>query len=160
MLHFQAQIEIIGVNPYVLLPDTVLQNLFQQAGKDRGKIPVRMKIDGHEFTQTLVKYSGHWRLYLNMPMRKAAGKDVGDTAAFEVEFDPQERTVPMHPKFRQALDAHPAAARAFERLSPSRQLEILRYLAALKTEASIDRNVDRAMRFLTGEARFAGRDKP
>ena len=61
-LKFKAKIEIIGVNPFVSLPERVLQKVFRQAGKDKGKIPIKMKIDGHEFTQTLIKWSGFWRL--------------------------------------------------------------------------------------------------
>src|SRR5690349_20265211 len=95
---FSAKIEIIGVNSFVFVPGKVLNELFIQAGITKGKIPVNMTIDGHAFTQTLVKYSGHWRLYLNMPMRKAAGKDVGDKAVFELSFNPIKKEVPMHPK--------------------------------------------------------------
>jgi hypothetical protein len=87
MIKFRAKIEIIGVNPFVFLPDRVLQEVFTQAGKSKGKIPVKMKIDGHEFVQTLIKWSGSWRLYLNTPMRKAARKDVGDVADFEIAYD-------------------------------------------------------------------------
>src|ERR1700751_5285762 len=94
---FKAKIEIIGVNPFVFLPEKVLNKIFIQAGKSKGKIPVRIKIDGHEFIQTLIKYSGHWRLYLNTPMRKAAKKEVGDRATFEIEFDKVERKITMHP---------------------------------------------------------------
>src|SRR4051812_9299907 len=100
---FTAEIQIIGINPFVFLPENVLKALFKQAGKDKGKVPVKMKIDAHPFIQTLIKYSGQWRLYLNTPMRKAAGKEVGDTANFEVSYDPVEREVRMHPKFQDAL---------------------------------------------------------
>jgi Domain of unknown function (DUF1905) len=61
---FKATIDIIGVNPFVLLPDPVLKNIFKQAQKDKGPIPVRGTINGHPFIQTLVKYSGYWRLYI------------------------------------------------------------------------------------------------
>ncbi len=119
-----------------------------------------MKIDGHEFIQTLIKYSGHWRLYLNMPMRKAAGKDVGDMATFEVAFDAGERKVPVHPKLQKALDENEAAKLTFNALSPSRRLEIVRYINFLKTEETVEKNVMRAISFLSGEAKFVGRDKP
>ncbi|MES2555292.1 MAG: YdeI/OmpD-associated family protein [Bacteroidota bacterium] len=158
--HFSATIEIIGINPFVFLPEDVLKAVFLQAGKEKGKIPVKMTIDGHEFPQTLVKYSGHWRLYLNTPMRKAAGKDVGDTAVFGIWFDPEERIVPMHPKFSKALDENPDARELFESLPPSRRLEIVRYLSFLKTEESLDRNITKAIGFLLGKDRFIGRDKP
>ena len=75
---FSSKIQIIGVNPYVLLPASVLKNLFKEAGKNKGPIPVRGTLNENPFTQTLVKYSGRWRLYLNTPMRKAAGIDEGD----------------------------------------------------------------------------------
>lgn len=157
---FSATIDIIGINPFVFLPEEVLNAVFLQAGKDKGKIPVKITIDGHEFPQTLVKYSGHWRLYLNMPMRQAAGKDVGDTAAFGIRFDPEERVVPMHPKFSKALDENKDAREVFENLPASRRLEIVRYLSFLKTEESLDRNTAKAIGFLLGKERFIGRDKP
>lgn len=157
---FSAQIEIIGINPFVYLPDDVLQSIFIQANKDRGKIPVTIKIEGHEFTQTLIKYSGHWRLYLNTPMRKAAHKEVGDTVTIEIRYDPKERTIPPHPKFIEALNQNQEAKDAYDNLRPSLQLEIVRYLSFLKTEESIDRNVTRAVNFLLGKQRFIGRDKP
>lgn len=160
MIKFKAKIEIIGVNPFVFLPEKVLQQIFAQAGKDKGKIPVRIKIDGHEFPQTLIKWSGSWRLYLNTPMRKAAKKDVGDVANFEIAYDTIERNVPMHPKFEKALLENKDAKRVFDSLRPSLQLEINRYLNFLKTESSVDRNVTKAIKFLLGNGRFVARDKP
>ena len=160
MFKFKAKIEIIGVNPFVFLPAKVLDQIFRQAGKNKGKIPVRMKIDGHEFTQTLIKWSGAWRLYLNTPMRKAAKKEVGDTASFEIAYDPLERTVPIHPAFEKALRENKEAKKVFEGLRPSLQLEINRYFNFLKTESSVDRNVARAIQFLLGKGRFVARDKP
>ena len=157
---FTAEIEIIGINPFVYLPDSVLKAIFIQAGKEKGKIPVKMKIDGHEFPQTLIKYSGHWRLYLNTPMRQAAKKEVGDKAVFEIRFDPEERIIPIHPKFTKALQENKDAQKIFDSLRPSLQLEIVRYLSFLKTEESIDRNVSKAINFLLGKQRFIGRDKP
>jgi hypothetical protein len=160
MIKFRAKIEIIGVNPFVFLPDRVLQEVFMQAGKSKGKIPVTMKIDGHEFVQTLIKWSGSWRLYLNTPMRKAAQKEVGDVANFEIAYDPIVRTVPMHPKFEKALRENKKAKKVFDSLRPSLQLEINRYFSFLKTESSVDRNVAKAIQFLLGNGRFVARDKP
>ena len=36
---FRAKIEIIGVNPFVFLPEGVLNEIFKQANKTRGKFP-------------------------------------------------------------------------------------------------------------------------
>lgn len=157
---FKAKIKIIGVNPFVFLPKRVLHDVFKQAGKDKGKIPVKIKIDGHEYIQTLIKYSGHWRLYLNTPMRKSVNRDVGDIAVFEITFDPAKREIPPHPKFVKALAENKTAKIIFESLRPSRKLEILRYLSFLKTEESVDRNIARAINFLLSKGRFIGRGKP
>ncbi len=160
MQSFATKIEIIGINPFVFIPKVVLNRIFEQAGKSKGKIPVRIKIEGHEFQQTLLKYDGHWRLYLNAPMRTAAEKEVGQIARIEIEFDPIERKIPFHPKFRKALDQNAKANEIFDSLSPSLQKEILRYISFLKTEESVDRNVKRAVNFLLGKERFIGRAKP
>jgi uncharacterized protein YdeI (YjbR/CyaY-like superfamily) len=48
----------------------------------------------------------------------------------------------------------------FEGLRPSRQREIVRYIASLKSPASRQRNVGRAIAFLIGEGRFVGLDRP
>jgi Domain of unknown function (DUF1905) len=157
---FSAKIEIIGINPFVYVPDAILASIFTQAKKDKGKIPVKLKIDDHEFPQTLIKYSGYWRLYLNTPMRKSANKDVGDKAVFELKFDPEERIIPAHPKFTKALKENKAAKQIFDNLRPSLQLEIVRYLSFLKTDESLDRNIIKAINFLLGKQRFIGRDKP
>lgn len=157
---FSAEIQIIGVNPFVFLPDTVLASIFEQAKKSKGKIPVKIKIEGHEFIQTLIKYSGYWRLYLNTPMRKIAKKEVGDTANFEIAFDPEERVIPMHPKLFKALEENLEAQNIFDGLRPSLKLEIVRYISFLKTEETINKNVLRAINFLLGKERFIGRDKP
>jgi uncharacterized protein DUF1905/bacteriocin resistance YdeI/OmpD-like protein len=157
---FSATIEIIGINPFVFIPEDILKSIFVQADKDKGKIPVKLRIEGHEFPQTLIRYSGHWRLYLNTPMRKAAKKDVGDSAEFELWFDPGIRVLPMHPALKTALDANKQAKKVFDKLPPSLRQEIIRYLSFLKNTDSVERNVNKAIDFLLGKQRFIGRDKP
>jgi hypothetical protein len=148
---FSAKILKIGVNPYVLLPKRILHSIFKQAGKDKGPIPVQGTFEGKTFTQTLVKYQGAWRLYLNTPMRKNAGKDVGDGVEVSIGFDPRPRDVPMHPKFAKVLAKNVDARASFDKLSPSRKKEILRYLRSMKTEESLDRNIERVIAHLTGK---------
>ena len=159
MKSFSAKVQIIGVNPYVLLTASLLKYLFQKSGKDKGAIPIKLKIGGRDFIQNLVKYSGKWRLYLNAPMRKVAGKDVGDIIEIQIDFDPKPRTTSMHPKLKKAFKENLNAKKAFERLSPSRQKEILRYINFLKSEESVDKNIHRAIAHLTSSKPFIGRKK-
>lgn len=160
MKSFEAILEIIVGNPFVFVPDKILAHLFQKAQKNRGPIPVHGKINGKSFRQTLVKYSGHWRLYINMKMLKNSPKRIGEKIKVDIAYDPSDRTIPMHPKLKESLDNHIAAKEVFETLAPSRQKEIIRYIAHLKSEESVDRNITRAINFLLGHGRFVGRDKP
>lgn len=160
MQRFKAEIQIIGINPYVLLPDEVLTAIFRQAGKDKGPIQVRGTINGNPYTQTLVKYSGMWRLYINLTMLRNSPKRIGEVIEVTVEFDPEQRVIPPHPKLISALNEDHEAKRVFDSLRPSLQLEIVRYISRLKSEESVDRNVVRAIDFLLGRGRFVGRDKP
>ena len=151
MEKFTAKILKIGINPYVGLPEDVLNILFKQADKNKGPIPVRGTLDGKRFKQTLVKYQGAWRLYLDNPMRQDAGIDVGDDAKVEIEFDPEPRIVPIHPKFARALSRNKEAKAAFEQLAPSRQREILRYLNSMKTDEALVRNIEKVIPHLLGQ---------
>jgi Bacteriocin-protection, YdeI or OmpD-Associated/Domain of unknown function (DUF1905) len=125
---FNAKIQIIGVNPYVLLPDTVLKNIFKTAGKDKSPVPVKGLIEGNAYKQTLVKFSGKWRLYINGPMLKASKKSVGDLINLTIAFDPAERKETIHPTLAKALNENAIAKKVFESLTPSRQKEIIRYI--------------------------------
>jgi hypothetical protein len=148
---FRATIGILGVNPYVLLPSGHLKALFKAAGREKGPLPVKGELDGVAFKQTLVKYQGAWRLYLNTPMRRAVGKDVGDRLEVSVELDAEPRVEPMPRKLEQALRKHRAARTAFEALSPHRKKEIMRYLNSMKTAESLERNVATVVQHLAGE---------
>lgn len=157
---FSAVIDIIGINPFVFVPADILQAIFKQAGKDKGHIPIKGKINGKPYTQTLVRYSGHWRLYINTTMLKDSPKRIGETVELTITFDPADRSITPHPKLLAAINANKTAKEVFESLPPSRRHEIIRYIANLKTEESIDRNITKAINFLIGKERFAGRDKP
>ena len=160
MLKFQATIEIIGINPFVFVPDKVLKSIFKQAGKEKGHIPIRGTVNRKPYRQTLVKFKGSWRLYINTTMLKDSPRKIGETITVAVEFDPADRSIKLHPKLVMALKKNLKASLKFKSLAPSRQNEIVRYISYLKTEESVDRNVAKAIGFLLGKERFVGRDKP
>lgn len=160
MKKFSATVRKIGVNPYVAVPPDVLKALFTQAGQDRRPIPVRGRLNGQPFLQTVVKYAGAWRLYLNTEMRTATGTSVGDVVTVALGFDAKPRDVPMVPQLARALARAPKAKAAFDLLAPSRQKEILRYLGSLKNETTVTKNVDKVIRHLeTPPGALSGRAK-
>lgn len=160
MDQFKALIDIIGINPFVFVPESILANIFKQAGKDKGHIPVCGSVNGNPYMQTLVKYKGAWRLYINTNMLKNSPKRIGEEIDITIAFDPQDRTLTPHPKWVAALAKNKKAKTVFDQLSPSKQKEIIRYLAQLKSEESIKQNIEKALGFLMGKNRFLGRDKP
>ena len=144
----------------MLVPDEVLSAIFRQAQKDKGAIPIRGTINGSPYKQTLVRFRGDWRLYINMIMLKNSPKRIGETVEISVEFDPVKRVIEPHPTFVKALKENKEAETIFNNLRPSLKLEIVRYISFLKTEESVDRNVPKAINFILGKGRFVGRDKP
>lgn len=157
---FSAEIKMIGINPYVSVPELILKSIFIEAKRDKGPIQIRGLINENPYLQTLVKYAGEWRLYINTKMLEQSPKRIGEKIAVVISFDPEERIIEMHPALKAAIDHNKTAKSVFERLPPSRQKEIVRYISHLKTEEKIMENVTRAINFLLGKEKFAGREKP
>lgn len=155
---FRATLEIIGINPYVSVPDRILRSLFKVAGKEKGVIPVKGTVNDRSYTQSLVRYRGAWRLYINSIMLHRSPKRIGEILSISIAFDTADRTVPIHPALKKAFAKNKKAKNVFESKPPSFQKEINRYLHSLKSEESVSRNVERAIRFLTGKGNFVGRE--
>ena len=160
MHHFKAELQIIDGNPFVFVPEEVLRALMSRVEKTKGPIPVRGKVNEVSFKQTLVKFRGAWRLYINMKMLPDSPRRIGEVIALQVEYDPSDRSIAPHPKLVLALAENVEAKQAFDSLPASLKKEIVRYISHLKREESIDRNVKRAVSFLLGNERFVGRDSP
>jgi hypothetical protein len=160
MYQFNAEIDIIGGNPFVFVPEGILLAIFKQAGKDKGPIPIFGTLNERPYRQTLVKYDGQWRLYINTAMLKNSPKRIGEMVEITVGFDPKSRAIEPPESFLKALNENEEAKAVFDGLPASRKLEIVRYLARLKSEETLEKNVLRAIRFLLGQERFIGRDKP
>ena len=157
---FIAELAIVDGNPFVSVPSPVLSDLFAEAGRSKSPIPVRGTINGRPFQQTLVRFRGAWRLYVNMTMLDDSPRRIGELIEVAVSFDPSDRAIEPHPKLLAMLEANRDARNVFDALAPSRQMEIVRYIDGLKSEESVDRNVRRARDFLLGNGRFVGRDRP
>lgn len=158
--NFTAEIKIIGINPYVSIPNEILEAIFSDAAKNKGPIPIYGTVNEKPYLQTLVKYKNEWRLYINAIMLENSPKRIGEMITIAVAFDAKERIIEMHPLLKKALAENQNANAIFEKLPPSRRKEIIRYISFLKTEKKVKENVQKAINFLLGEERFIGRDKP
>jgi hypothetical protein len=167
LLTFSETISIINGNPYVRPPDDVLNEIFEQAGRDTSPIPIKGTINGAAFHQSLVRYMGDWRLYVNIWMATAAKLEfsksvtevVGQQVEFAITFDPSPPTYEMSPFLEKALKDHPRTWKAWGELTPGRQKEVLRYFSFLKSDEARERNLERLLKVLGGEeGRFMARD--
>ena len=162
-VRFRAEISIRGINPYVHVSAEIAETL--KAGWRR-PMPVRVQIDGEPNPAWPINMmpvgDGSFYLYLHAKVREASQTKVGDRVTVAISFDAQYRGGPAHPMpplFAEMLEANPAARRGWEALPPSRQKEILRYLAGLKSSDARRRNIVRAMHVLAGgRARFMARE--
>lgn len=69
----------------------------------KGNIPVLITVDGHKFEHTLLpSRNGHYLAY-NEFIRKAVGKDIGDTVHITLEKDTKERKYTAPPHIEKAL---------------------------------------------------------
>jgi len=160
MQEFYAKLELIGINPFVSVPIDILENIFSESGMKNGHIPIKGEVNQIPYKQTLVKFRGSWRLYINMKMLKNSPQRIGELIKLTIEFDRDDRNIEPHRLLVSAFSENPEAKTVFENLSISKQQEIIRYIFCLKTEESVIKNVQRAINFLNGKERFLGRDKP
>ncbi len=162
-LSFSATIQIHGINPYIYVSAARAKRIKADWKKP---LPVIVRIDGKPdegwHINMMPMGEGDFYLYLHGDVRKAAGKDTGDKVKVEVEFDTSYKSGPTHlmpAALRDALKKNAKAQTVWDALIPSRQKEILRYLAALKSEEAVQRNIEKVLHVLSGKGgRFMARD--
>ena len=159
MFKFKAQLEIIGINPFVYIPDEVLDAVFKEAGRNKGPIPINGTINEKAYTQTLVRFKGAWRLYINKIMLSDSPRKIGEYLDVTIKFDPRDRSVEPHSDFAIALQKNKTAEKVFLQIPPFLRKEIIRYINSLKTPEKRAENIEKAIGFLLGKNKFIGRDK-
>jgi hypothetical protein len=144
MMHtFKAKIYKTGINAAVDVPPEVTKGM----AAEKGYIRIKGTINGFGFAQTLVPVKdAAYRLFVNIPMLKGGNAPIGDTAEFAIEqdFTKKEDYYPMVPKLEERIKAEKLMY-AFEALSPSRKKDILKYLGYIKTEATLQKNIDKVI---------------
>lgn len=162
-MKIQTVILLNKINPYVLVDASRARRL--KAGWKR-PMPVLVQVNGEPKPPWRINMmpagNGSFYLYLHGVVRKASRTAVGDRVEISISFDKNYRGGPMHemPRaFANQLGTTPKAQTAWNRLPPSRKKEILRYFAMLKSDAARQRNVEKAIRVLSGSPeRFLARD--
>jgi hypothetical protein len=161
--HVTGRIEIVGVNPYVVVD---AENATALRPEWRKPMPVLVKINGETTppwrTNMMPTGHGDFRLYLHGEMRKVSGTAVNDVVTLEISFDEDYRNGPLHSMpewFQKELDKDDAVSSNWMNLTPSRQKEVLRYFARLQSDEAKERNLKQILLALRGEViHYMGRD--
>jgi hypothetical protein len=162
MLKFTSYIKIIGVNPYVLVSASRAAKLKKGWKKP---MPVIVQVNGKPKEGWKINMmptgKGSFYLYLSGVVRKASGTKTGDKVEIDLQFDSSYKSGPAHAlpaQFKKALGKNANARKAWAQLTPSRQKEILRYFASLKSKEALERNIHKALNVLKGNReRFMAR---
>jgi uncharacterized protein DUF1905 len=145
---FSAPIIKLGINACLNVPEKIVKSLLAAARKKSAPVQVKCVLNGVDFDANVVRYSGDWRLYLNLVTRKAAGCDIGDKVKIQLTYDPSVRMPPMPEPFRQAVRGNSDLQKAW-RLRPSaKRREILQSLNDKKSDAELAPDITKTIELL------------
>ena len=119
-----------GNNTGIEVPADVVESL--GAGK---RPPVVVNVNGFEYRSTVAPMGGRYLLPFSAARRRESGIKGGDAIDVELTVDTAPRVVDVPADLQAALDASPAAATAWEKLSYSnRKAQVESVLGAKAAE--------------------------
>ena len=145
---FSAPIIKLGINACLNVPEKIVKSLLATAGKKSAPVQVKCVLNGVEFDANVVRYSGDWRLYLNLVTRRAAGSDIGDKVKIHLAYDPSIRMPPIPEQFRQALRGDPDLQKAWRLRPTAKRREILQSLNGKMNAAELARGIAETLELL------------
>ncbi|MES2650396.1 MAG: YdeI/OmpD-associated family protein [Bacteroidota bacterium] len=140
---FTAKIYKIGINWAVDVPAEISEKMVPE----KGYIRIKGKINDFDFIQTLVPVKNSlYRLFVNFMMMKGGKTALGEIASFSIEqnFTQVEKIYSMPKQLAEALDKHQVTD-AFNKLTPSRIKDILKYLSYVKTDETMKKNIEKVI---------------
>jgi hypothetical protein len=115
-------------------------------GLSAGKRPaVAVTINGYTYRSTIASMGGRFLLPVSAEVRKHSGVAAGDEVDVDVALDSEPREVTVPPDFAAALDAEPAARRAFDGMSYTHRREWVRSIEDAKKAETRQRRTARAI---------------
>jgi Bacteriocin-protection, YdeI or OmpD-Associated/Domain of unknown function (DUF1905) len=139
---FEAVLEQRGQGAFVVVPFDV------RAEFGQARPPVRGTVNGHPFRTTVAVYDGTPYLGFRREVRDAAGIEVGETVAIELDRDDEPREVELPRDLADALAADPEARAQWDRLSYTHRREHVEAIEEAKREDTRLRRVEQALAIL------------
>ena len=125
------------------VPTTVVSGL---GGGNRPAVKVFIK--GYMYRSSIATMDGKFMVSVSAKVRAESGVAGGDTVDVDIELDTEKREVAVPPQLTKALKRDAAARRAFEGLSNSRKQRLTLPIENAKTDATRQRNVEKALTVL------------
>jgi hypothetical protein len=121
------------------------------AALDAGRRPaVVVNVNGYEYRSTVAPMGGRYLLPFSAERRRESGINGGDAIDVELTLDTAPRTVEVPADLRDALDASPTAAAAWEKLSYTYRKEHARSVLDAKKAETRTRRIAAVVAKLEG----------
>ncbi|RYE21499.1 MAG: DUF1905 domain-containing protein [Sphingobacteriales bacterium] len=115
-----------------------------------GKRPaVNVTINGKTYRSSIAVMGGKYMIGVSAENRALTGVQGGDKVVVELSLDSAPRELALPAAFEAALKKNEVAKKAFEALSYSKKQTHVLPIQNAKTEATRDRNIDKAITALT-----------
>jgi hypothetical protein len=140
---FKARIYKTGINWCVDVP----KRITSQLKSEKGSIKVKGEINGFKFSKSLVPVKdAPYRLFVNGVMMKGGETALGATANFLIQQDKSkvDKNYKAPATLTEALKKNNLTT-AFEELTSSRKKDVLKYLNNIKTEKTLQKNIDKVI---------------
>jgi hypothetical protein len=114
-----------------------------------GKRPaVKVTMKGYTYRSTIATMDGKFMVGVSAKVREEAGVAGGDTVDVDIELDTEKREVAVPPDLAKAFKRDAAARTVFGGLSNSRKQRLTLPIENAKTDATRERNVEKALTML------------
>jgi hypothetical protein len=136
---FAGGIYKVGVIRYVDVPREVSKKFGSTA-----HVPVMGTVEGVPVRTTLVsRGKGAYRMAIHSVIRKKLRVDCGAVVEIAIQLDEESREPELPPALVLALRNAPNAQKRFRAVTTALRRQIVRYLVAVKSQATLERRVNR-----------------
>lgn len=144
-MHFTTTLQLHGKNATgIRVPDEIVTAL---GGGNRAQ--VRVTIAGYNYQTTVARMRGEFLFPVSAAVREQAGVAAGDQVDVDIELDttPRELTIPAD--LVTALEQHPEAGQAFQKLSHTNKKRHVLAAESAKTAETRQRRIAKTIQELT-----------
>jgi hypothetical protein len=147
---FSGRIYKVGLIRYVDVPAEITRKMLAS----EAHVPVRGTVEGVALRTTMISRGrGYYRLAIHGDIRKKLRVDAGAAVEIAIERDEDSREPLLPPFLVLSLRNAPRAQAVFRNMTTALRRQIVRYLVAVKQQATLERRVGKFVRRLEERAR-------